>query len=466
MSTGRRELARTLGLAVPIVLGLVGQMAMMLIDTAMVGRIGVLPVAAASFAINVIHVPLLFGFGLCVAVHVLVASAHGSGDVREQRSVLGHGLVLTGLYGLVAGLGITLGSGLLYKLGQPVEVVTEARPFAVLIGWSVLPALLQTCFKNYLEALNRPWLPLYVTAGAILLNVVVNWVLIYGNCGAPALGLSGAGVGTLVARTAALAVVALVVWRGWRGTPSAGQPAPRPGSWGQPGTVSFERLRRMVGLGAAAGIQIVAENGLFTVATLMMGRLSAAALAAHQIVYSVAGLAFMVPLGVSMALAIRIGQASGRGDAVAMRRIGFGGIAFGAGFMACYALVLVLFRHQVPLFFVQDAPEVTDLAASLLILAAAFAIFDGLQVTSNGALRGLYDVRTPTLAVIACYWAIGLPAAWLLGFHTPLGAFGIWTGLLVSLVCAAGFLVPRFGSMSARRRRHPAPPAHRVPPAH
>ena len=262
MRTFLNVLRPTLALAVPMIIGQLGQMLMPLIDAAMVGRLGVTPLAAVAFGNLVVWIPMIAGFGICVSVHVLVASAHAAGDHGEAGEVLRHGIILGAIYGLVCSVALQFGSGWLKLIPRvEPEVITAAQPFISWIGWSIISVLCYTALKNYCEARNRPWLPLVVLSASIVLNVVLNWVLIYGHLGLPALGVVGAGLATFLARLAALVALLVIVQRSpdlradWKGGACA--------------RLAGDRVRRMLALGAPSGGQILFEVGVFNLATLL-----------------------------------------------------------------------------------------------------------------------------------------------------------------------------------------------------
>ena len=445
-----KELRPTLALAVPMIIGQLGQMLMPLIDAAMVGRLGVTPLAAVAFGNLVVWIPMIAGFGICVAVHVLVASAHAAGDREEAGEVLRHGIGLGALYGLVCSAGLQLGLNWLDLVPRvEPEVIATAKPFISWIGWSIIPVLCYTALKNYCEARNRPWLPLVVLSASIALNAVLNWVLIYGNCGAPALGVVGAGLATFLSRFAALVALFVIVQRSpdlraeWKG--------------GTFVRLAGERVRRMLALGAPSGGQILFEVGVFNLATLLCGMLGKVVLDAHQIALNIAAVAFMVPLGLSQATGIRVSQAASLGKFAQARRISWNSLACSTVFMAAYAAGILLLRRVLPEMFLPpvsaDARAALSLASTLLLWAAGFAVFDGAQIVSLGILRGLHDVRVPTVISFTGYWLVAAPLAWYFGMRKGWGGRGVWGGISLGVMVVAGLLVARVAVVSRRREQ-------------
>lgn len=450
-----REARRTLALAVPIIVGQLGQILLGVIDAVMIGQVGRVPLAASAFVLAVVSTFLLFGIGLLASVSVLVARATGAGRAAECGEILRHGMGVAAATALVVGACVTGLSGHLAWFGQPPEVAVEARPFLLLFGWSVVPALLFQCLKQYCEGMSAPTPPMVFMLGAVLINVALNWVLIYGNLGAPALGLVGAGCASMTARVAALVALLVHVQRGRR---FAGR---RPARWFA--APEWARFGPLLAIGLPVALQLLFEAGVFNAAGVMMGWLGTVPLAAHQIALSCAATTFMVPLGLSLAVGVRIAQAAGAGEGARIRAIGRGTVAMALLFMGGCALVFLTAGEWIAAGFVADVAReapLVELAAQLLVVAGVFQLFDGTQVVSIGALRGLMDVRVPTAITFVAYWVVALPCAYLAGFRGGLGARGIWIGLATGLAVSALALVARFewrSHQAAGRVREGAP---------
>ena len=439
--TFREESRGTLFLAVPIVAGQLSQMLMGVADSAMVGRVGVVPLAASSFANGLLSVPFLFGIGLLQAISVRVSQAHGAGDRRETGEVLRHGLVITGVAGVALVALVLVVASMLGHFGQPPEVAAEARMFFLLCGWSMLPMLLAMSFRQFSDALDHPWPPMVILLGSVVLNVFLNWVLIYGNLGAPALGLTGAGIATLLARIAALFAMIAYVFRARRFSDAL------PVAWRR--LLEWARVRSLLRIGLPASAQLLLEVTAFTVATIMIGWLGAQPLAAHQIALTCAATSFMFPLGIAMATSIRIGQALGANEPARVRAIGFTSFALGLVIMGATGLVFAFGNEWLARAFVDDL-SVATLAARLLVIAAFFQLFDGLQVVGAGALRGLNDVTVPMVACLVGYWIVFIPFAYFAAFRFGFGTAGIWWGLAAALAIVGLSLFARFAVKSAR----------------
>ena len=430
-----KEARLTLALAFPIIIGQVSQMLMGVTDTVMIGRLGTVPLAASAFAGGVFSVFFVIGIGLLLPVAVFASREHGAGDDAAGGVWLKHGVMLSVLAS-VAGIALMLGlSAGFDRMGQPPEVVAAVEPYYTLIVVSLLPALVFQVFRQFAEALGRPWVPMLIMLAGVALNVVLNWILIYGNLGAPALGLAGAGWATLVSRIAPL--VAVVVW--------VRRDALFQKAWPREWLSGFAaaRFREMLRVGVPAAVMLMFEVGAFMTAALMMGWLGAVELAAHQIALSCAAFMFMFPLGLSMAVGMRVGKAVGEGRTEALRSIAFGALVMSCAIMSVSAAGFAAGGTLLARGFVSD-PATVELAARLLVVAAIFQLFDGAQVIGSGALRGLTDVRVPAGITFIAYWVLAIPGGYALGLHTSLGAVGIWAGLATGLAIAAVLLALRF----------------------
>lgn len=435
MSLFFKEARATLGLALPIVVGQVSQMLMGVTDSIMIGRVGAVPLAASAFASGVFSVFFVIGIGLLLPVAVFVSREHGAGDDRAGASWLQHGVALAVVASLIEML-VMLGlAGSFHRMGQPPEVLAEIGPFYTLITVSLLPVLLFQVFRQFAEALGRPWVPMVIMLAAVALNVGLNWILIYGHLGAPALGLAGAGWATLLSRITALVVI--VTWL----RKAESFRCVMPDTWVT--GLRLARVREMLRIGVPAAVMLFFEVGGFMMAAVMMGWLGATALAAHQIALSCAAFMFMFPLGLSMAVGMRVGKAVGEGRTELLRPIAGGALAMSCAIMSVSAVGFWLGGEWLARGFVNDA-EVVTLAARLLVVAAIFQLFDGAQVIGSGALRGLADVRVPAVITFIAYWLLAIPGGYVLALHTSLGAVGIWTGLATGLAVAAVLLGLRF----------------------
>ena len=423
-----REMRGTATLALPIASGHVGQMLMGWADTMMVGRLGVVPLAACAFANLVLMVPLIFGFGVMTAVSVRASLAFGAANDGAARRCVGGGWFL----GVGLGLGITALSLMampwLSYLGQPLDVVRECVDYFLFCGISAVALMVSTASKNYSEAVGRPWVPFLIVMGSVVLNVLLNWILIFGFWVIPGMGLAGAGLATLVARCVCAGI--FVYWT------LGGNLAME---WGRLWSVVREFGREAGGqlrLGFAVGCQYLAEISGFSFGSLMLGWLGAEALAAHQIALTCAATTFMVSLGLSQAACVRVGQERGAGRLEACRRVAVGGLLMGASLLGLVGLGLWLGRFWIAGLFTQESGLV-GLAGHLIGVAAVFQVFDSIQVVSSGILRGFEDVKVPMWAGVAAYWVVAIPVGAVAGFYFEQGAVGVWWGFCAGLAFGA-----------------------------
>lgn len=444
-----RENRRTFFLAFPIVAGLVGQMLMGIADTVMVGRVGVVPLAACAFANTILIVPMVFGFGLLSAVSVNASHAHGARRSHLAGKTLRGGVLLALGMGLLVGGGAHAGLPFLSLLGQPQEVNETVGVFFLLCAWSLLPLFVSGATKNFCEALGRPWVPFWIMMSGVLLNVFLNWILIYGNLGAPAMGINGAGVATLLSRIAVMC--GILVYPAFARSLRAAWPC----DWLAPGLL--EEAWNLLKIGIhTAGLNLCEVTG-FSFGSLMMGWLGVVPMAAHQIALSVAGTTFMVPLGLAQAVSVRVGHARGASRAKRIPPIVHSALGLTAGVMAVFAAGYLLLGNAIAAGFTPDV-AVRALTVQLLVLAGVFQIFDGIQVVSSGALRGFADTKVPFLIGILSYWVVALPVSWLAAFHFGFGAPGIWLGFVVGLGVAAVSMSSRL--LRKCNRLNVSPSAH------
>lgn len=440
MNRIRRELPATLTLAVPIVVGQLAQMSIGLTDTAFIGRLGELPLAAAAFTAGIFGMFYVVGVGLLSGASVCTARDHGAGNVAGSAAWLRHGRVFALAVGLSALGALVLLSTQFAALHQPARVVAIVRPFFLLVAASLVPALLFQVQRQFAEAVGQARGPMLIIFSSVALNALLNWALIFGHWGCPPLGLVGSGWSTLIARS--WSVLACGVWLHISPRFAAVRSARRDG-WQR------ARFLTLLGIGVPTGAMLLFETGAFSASALLMGWLGELPLAAHQVALSCASFTFMVPLGLSHAVSVRISRARGAGQERSLLAIGWGALVTGLTLMLAFALMFALAGGALAALFT-PASEVVSLARQLLMVAAVFQIFDGAQVISVGALRGLTDVRLPMVITFVAYWLISLPLGYWLAFHAGFGAVGLWIGLAAGLGSAAVALLGRF-HVKARR---------------
>jgi MATE family, multidrug efflux pump len=430
--TYREELQPMLALAGPVVLAEIGWVTMGIVDTIVVGPIGPAAIGAVGIGSILFLVFGIFGMGLLLGLDTLVSHAFGAGRLDECHRWLLHGLTLSLLVAPVLTVIALVGIALLPWCGLQPEVLALTVPYLRVIVWSLLPLLVYAAFRRYLQALGivTPVTIALVTANVI--NAVAAWALVYGHLGAPAMGTTGSGVATLLSRIyLAAALLVSVVSADRRHHISLRSVSWRPGA---------KRLMRLLRLGLPAAAQVSLEMGVFAAASALAGRLDPVSLASHQIALNLASLTFMVPLGVASAGAVRVGQAVGRQDARGAARSGWMALMIGTAFMSAAAVVFVVApRPLIGLF--SSSQAVFAVARRLLLIAAMFQLFDGLQGVSTGVLRGLGDTRTPMLSNLAGHWLLGLPVGYALCFWWRWGVVGLWTGLSIGLIAIGSTLL-------------------------
>jgi multidrug resistance protein, MATE family len=420
-------------LAFPVVIAELGWMTMGMVDTLMVGRLGPEAIGAVGLGSALFIAIGIFAMGMLLGLDTLVSQSFGAGRLDECHRWLIHGVALSVLLTIPTTLLLFWVSANLDRWGMNPDVLRLMRPYLDAIAWSTLPLLVYFALRRYLQGLGvvRPIMVTLIVAN--LMNLAGNWLLIYGNLGAPALGVAGSAWATVLARITMAASLFVVIVRRERHR--------HPGLMDTPLSIEAARLRQLVALGAPAAGQLTLEVGVFAMASALAGRMLPASLAAHQIALNLAGFTYMVPLGVASAGAVRVGQAIGRRDAAGAARAGWTALLFGVVFMSVAAIAFVAIPRPLIGAFTTDT-RVLEIGIALLAVAAVFQLFDGLQAVGTGVLRGLGETRLPMLWNLAGHWFIGLPIAYLLAFHFGFGVIGLWWGLSSGLIiCGVALLI-------------------------
>ena len=428
-------------LAVPVVLSELGWMAQGIVDTIMVGKLGPAAIGAVALGNAVCYTPALFGIGLLLGLDTLVAQAYGRKGHDDCHRWLAQGVYLACVITPPLMVLIWMASFGFAKFGITPQVASPAASYLRIMLWGTLPLLLYSGTRRYLQGVGDVRVISATYVGANLLNWFGNWVLIYGKFGMPALGVDGSGISTVISR---IFMAAALLGFAWRYERKRGHPLFR--HWAGP---DLARLRQLVRLGAPAAGQILLEVGAWNLATLTAGWLTPVALATHQIALNYAAVTYMVPLGISAAAAVSVGHAVGSADPERARRAGWLALGLGTGFMLLAAVVFLVAPKPLIALYTID-PQVMAVGPSLLWLAAAFQIFDGIQTDSTGALRGLGETRAPMLANLVGYWVLGLPLGLILCFVFKWGIYGLWIGLTLALMVIATTLLRRWSRDSTR----------------
>ncbi len=417
-----------LHLAMPLVLAELGWMAMGIVDTMIVGRLSAEAIGAVSLGTSVLNTIGIFASGLLLGLDTFVAQAFGAGDREDCRRSLINGvwLAIFLVLPVMALIGSTV--PLLSRAGIDPAVMRETRPYIYAIVWSVPPLMLYFGIRRYLQSVNivRPVMITLISAN--LVNLAGNWIFVFGNLGMPRFGTAGSGWATCVSRIYMAVSLAIVAVRN------------DPKLMHMPWRPDFKRIGELFTLGLPAAGQIAVETAVFATTTVLIGRLNATSLAAHQICLTTVSTTFMMPLGISSAAAVRVGQAIGRGDLRGAAHAGWSALGIGATMMSGAAIALITIPHLIARVYTPDAALI---AASVVLLriCAFFQLFDGFQVVATGALRGAGDTRTPMLCHFIGYWIIGLPLGAILCFHYALGARGLWIGLSAGLILIGAALL-------------------------
>ncbi|MBX2976536.1 MAG: MATE family efflux transporter [Ignavibacteriaceae bacterium] len=441
MKSLRIHVRETARLAYPVSIGQIGYIMMGVVDSAMVGQIGYDYLAAASLANGIFFLTLVVGVGISNAVTPLVAISIGANRREEHEDLFKNSFYIN----LISGIALSSFTFLLAEgialLNQPKEVVELAIPYTKILGVSLIPIMIFQSYKQFIEGMSIVRPAMVITLLANIVNAASNYVYIYGNFGFPRMELNGAGLATFTSRTFMLVLLIYFLKR-------------KPLKFNTkfniiPFSVNKIIVKKLLSIGIPSGLQFFFEAGAFTFAAFMIGWLGSKDLAAHQIAITIASITYMIVLGISTSSAIRVGNAVGAQSISETRRAGFAALLMGGIVMLFFALNFILLNQLLPKLFVNEF-EVLELAASLLIIAAFFQLFDGVQAVGLGILRGLTDVKFPTAVTFFSYWIIGIPFGYYLGFGRELGVVGVWIGLSVGLATSASLLTFRFNAKSKR----------------
>ena len=425
------ELRPLLRLAGPVILAEIGWMSMGLVDTMMVGPLGPAAIAAVGLGSGVFAAIVLFGMGLMLGLDALVSQAYGARRFDECEHWLHQGVWMAiGAGPLVMAVALLVFLTL-DRWGLHPDIRELVEPYLRVIAAGSWPLLLYAAFRRYLQGMHIVRPIMFALVSANIVNAFANWVLIYGNLGFPALGVEGSAWATTAARLYMAAFLYAAILREHR---RRGDDHPR-----VPFALDMSRIRRLIALGFPAAAQIILEVGVFAVATALAGKLDPVSAGSHQIALNLAGLAFMVPLGLSSSGAVRVGHAFGAGDSARAARAGWTALAAGSVIVLAIAAVFFLLPELLLRAFTSD-PRVIDIGVALLAIAAAFQLFDGAQAVATGILRGVGDTRTPMVINVIGHWVLGLPAGYTLCFVAGWGVAGLWIGLSIGLVFVATIL--------------------------
>ena len=450
LTTYTKEFRYNLKLAYPVILGMVGHTMVGLIDDIMVGKIGTTELAAVSLGNSFLFIAMSLGIGFSTAITPLVAEADGEGNVAKGKAAFKHGLFLCTLLGTVLFGMILLSKPLMYHMKQPAEVVALAIPYLEIVAFSLIPMIMFQAFKQFSDGLSQTKYAMWATLLANVINVVLNYLLIYGKFGFPELGIVGAAIGTLISRV----VMLLFIWVLLKSREKF-----------KPYVTNLNFLvikkaviKKILSLGVPSALQMFFEVAIFTAGIWLSGVLGSNAQAANQIALKLSSLTFMVGMGLSVAATIRVGNQKGLQNFKELRRVAFSVFLLTLFIEIIFAGIFVAFNETFPDLFVNynniadlsNTMEVVKTASVLLLIAAVFQISDGIQVVVLGALRGLQDVKIPTVLIFIAYWVVGFPISYYLGLHTDYKSSGIWLGLLAGLTVSSILLFLRFNYITKK----------------
>jgi len=450
LSTYTKEFKYNWQLAAPVMLGMLGHTFVSFVDNIMVGQIGTAELAAVSLGNSFMFIAMSIGIGFSTAITPLVAEADSANDFEKGKSAFKHGLFLCTVLGVLLFLLLLLAKPLMYLMKQPIEVVELAIPYLDLVAISLIPLIIFQGIKQFSDGLSLTKYPMYATIVANVVNVGLNYLLIFGKFGFPEMGIVGAAYGTLVSRV----IMVAYLWWLLKG---------RKKSKDYVTNIKFFvldklMLKKIIGLGTPSAMQMFFEVAIFTAAIWLSGLLGKNPQAANQVALNLSSMTFMVAMGLSVASMIRVGNQKGLHQYLELRRVAVSLFLMGFIFAVIFASLFLIFNQFFPRLYVdfddavnfKDNLEVVTIASQLLIAAAIFQISDSLQVIVLGALRGLQDVKIPTIITFVSYWLIGFPVSWYLGKADAYGSFGIWLGLLAGLTTAAILLFIRFNYLTKR----------------
>ncbi len=433
------EFRNNLRLATPIMMGSLGHLLVGLADDIMVGRLGPVELAATSLGNSFVFLALSIGIGFSFAITPLVAESEGEGDQEKGRSIFQHGMILCTLLGISMYIMLLMLKPLLYYLDQPEEVVALAIPYYEIVAISMIPLLLFQGLKQFTDGLSQTKYAMYAIIIANIINITINFILIYGIWIFPRLELIGAAIGTLTSRIIMGLFLFLILIKKKKFA------------------IYLIRLKlnemkkkvfvKIIKLGLPTALQMLFEVGLFMASVLLAGTLGVFSQAANQIALKLSSTTFMIAVGISVAATIRVGNQKGLKDYIKLRHIAFSNFLLILLMMSCFAFGFVLLKDMLPWIFTENI-EVVKIASGLLVVAALFQLSDGMQVVILGGLRGLQDVNIPTGLTFVAYWLIGFPICYYLGSIAEMGTLGIWIGLFTALTSSAILLFLRFNYLS------------------
>jgi MATE family multidrug resistance protein len=431
-------------------LGMLGHTFVSFIDNIMVGQLGTAELAAVSLGNSFMFIAMSIGIGFSTAITPLIAEADSSNNLQQARATYKSGLFLCTTLGVVLFFGIYFSKPLMYLMNQPKQVVALAIPYLDLVAFSLIPLVIFQAIKQFSDGMSMTRHPMYATLVANIINILLNYILIFGKFGFPAMGIVGAAYGTLVSRI----IMVVYLWLLLRCKKRSAQIVKNLKIF----MLDFLMIKKIINLGSLSALQMFFEVGIFTSAIWLSGLLGKNPQAANQIALNLSSMTFMIAMGLSVAAMVRVGNQKGLQRYKELRRITFSIFLLGILFACFFAFLFFIFHKSLPNIYVdlndttnyEDNMEVIFIASKLLLAAAFFQISDSVQVIVLGALRGLQDVKIPTIITFISYWIVGFPISYFLGKEELYGSCGIWLGLIAGLTTASILLFIRFNSLTLK----------------
>ena len=445
-----KEFSYNLKLSLPVMLGMLGHTLVSLVDNIMVGKLDPTNLAAVSLGNSFVFIGMAIGIGFSSAITPLIAEADSEKNHDKLQSTFVHGIILCTALSLILFLSIFLFRDIMLLMNQPKEVVELALPYLELVVISLIPLLIFQAFKQFCDGLSLTIYPMYAAIIANVINIIINYVLIFGKFGFPQMGIIGAAIGTLISRIVMLGFLILIIKYNSKIKECLRNIK----------QVKFDKLmfKKILNIGIPSSLQMVFEVVFFTTAIWLSGLLGENPQSANQIALNLSSMTFMIASGLSVSAMVRVGNQKGLNNYVDLRRISFSILLLGLILALFFALCFILFNDILPYIYVdlnnplnyKDNLEVINITSKLLIIAAIYQISDTIQVIILAALRGMQDVKIPTIITFVSYWLIGFPISYFLGSEDMLGSEGIWIGLLCGLTIAATLLYIRFNFLTNR----------------
>lgn len=445
-----KEFNYNLKLAFPVILGMVGHIFVSFADNIMVGQLGAAELAAVSLGNSFFFIAMSLGVGFASAITPIVAEADSSKNILGVRNAFKHGLILCAISSIFLYIAMVLATPFMYKMNQPSDVVDLAIPYLNIISLSIIPLVVFEALKRFSDGLSRTKYPMYATVLANIINITINYLLIFGSFGFPKLGVVGAGLGTLISRIIMVFFLWIIFIKKEKFKLYVFDLKFK--------VMDSKIFKKIINIGFPSALQMLFEVGMFTAAIWISGVLGKNFQAANQIAFNLSAMTFMVGVGLSVAAMIRVGNQKGLSDFVSLRRIAFSVFILTLLIEIVFAVMFLLLRDWLPTLYLDtnniaktiENSEVILIASELLVIVALFQIFDGLQVAILGALKGMQDVKIPTLITFIAYWIIGFPICFYLGLYTSLKSSGIWIGLSIGLISASIMLYLRFNYLTKK----------------